>query len=65
MVAAFSTTYLPLDSVAAAVSTAPVELFGWKIVTPVDKYLFLLGVLIVFTLRQSSSAISFTIVAAP
>jgi branched-chain amino acid transport system permease protein len=33
-----------------SVSTAPVELFGWAIDTPTDKYLFLLGVLVVFTL---------------
>ena len=33
-----------------SVSTAPIVLFGWKIDTPVEKYLFLLGVLIVFTL---------------
>jgi branched-chain amino acid transport system permease protein len=33
-----------------SVSTAPVDLFGWRIDTPVEKYLFLLGVLIVFTL---------------
>jgi branched-chain amino acid transport system permease protein len=33
-----------------SVSTAPVELFGWRIDTPVEKYLFLLGVLIVFTI---------------
>ncbi len=33
-----------------SVSTAPVELFGWAIETPTDKYLFLLGVLVVFTL---------------
>ncbi|TAK42745.1 MAG: branched-chain amino acid ABC transporter permease [Betaproteobacteria bacterium] len=33
-----------------SVSTAPVELFGWKIDTPVEKYLFLLGVVVVFTL---------------
>ncbi len=33
-----------------SVSTAPIELFGWKIQTPVDKYLFLLSVLVVFTL---------------
>jgi branched-chain amino acid transport system permease protein len=32
-----------------SVSTAPVELFGWRIDTPVEKYLFLLAVLIVFT----------------
>ena len=33
-----------------SVSSAPVELFGWRVDTPVEKYLFLLGVLIVFTL---------------
>jgi branched-chain amino acid transport system permease protein len=32
-----------------SVSTAPVELFGWRIDTPAEKYLFLLAVLIVFT----------------
>ena len=32
-----------------SVSTSAVELFGWRIDTPVEKYLFLLGVLIVFT----------------
>ena len=32
-----------------SVSTAAVELFGWRIDTPVEKYLFLLAVLIVFT----------------
>ena len=32
-----------------SVSTASIDLFGWKIVTPVDKYLFLLGVLVVST----------------
>ncbi len=39
------TDYSPSGSV----STAPVELFGWKIDTPVEKYLFLLSLLIVFT----------------
>ncbi|TAN52008.1 MAG: branched-chain amino acid ABC transporter permease [Betaproteobacteria bacterium] len=33
-----------------SVSTAPVELFGWTVDTPVEKYLFLLGVVVVFTL---------------
>jgi branched-chain amino acid transport system permease protein len=33
-----------------SVSSAPVEMFGWKIDTPVDKYCFLLAVLVVFTL---------------
>jgi branched-chain amino acid transport system permease protein len=33
-----------------SVSTAPVELFGWVIDTPSEKYVFLLALLIVFTL---------------
>jgi len=33
-----------------SVSTAPVVMFGWTIDTPVEKYCFLLAVLIVFTL---------------
>ncbi len=33
-----------------SVQTAPVDLFGWIVDTPVEKYLFLLAVLIVFTL---------------
>lgn len=33
-----------------SVSTAPVEMFGWRIDTPTEKYVFLLAVLIVFTL---------------
>jgi len=32
-----------------SVSTAPVNLFGWTIDSPSEKYVFLLGVLIVFT----------------
>ena len=40
------TDYAPSGSV----SPAPVSLFGWKIDTPVEKYVFLLAVLIVFTL---------------
>ena len=32
-----------------SVSTAPVELFGWRLDSPPEKYLFLLGVLVVFT----------------
>jgi branched-chain amino acid transport system permease protein len=32
-----------------SVSTSPVELFGWRIDTPAEKYVFLLGLLIVFT----------------
>jgi len=37
-------------SSSGSVSTAPIEMFGWKVDTPAEKYLFLLGVLIVFTL---------------
>jgi len=33
-----------------SVQTAPVEIFGWSVDSPVEKYVFLLGVLIVFTL---------------
>jgi len=33
-----------------SVQTAPIDLFGWIVDTPVEKYLFLLGLLIVFTL---------------
>jgi branched-chain amino acid transport system permease protein len=33
-----------------SVSTAPIDLFGWTIQTPVEKYLFLLAVLVVATL---------------
>ena len=39
------TNYAPSGSV----STAPIELLGWKIDTPAEKYVFLLAVLIVFT----------------
>lgn len=44
------TNYAPSGSV----STAPIELFGWKITTPADKYVFLLGVLIVCTLAAKN-----------
>ena len=33
-----------------SVQTAPVEIFGWRIDTPAEKYVFLLAILIVFTL---------------
>src|SRR5262245_40439252 len=33
-----------------SVQTASIELFGWTIDTPAEKYLFLLGLLVVFTL---------------
>jgi len=35
---------------APSVSPAPIDMFGWKVDTPVHKYLFLLCVLVVFTL---------------
>ena len=35
---------------APAVSTAPIDLFGWVVNSPTRKYLFLLGILIVFTI---------------
>ena len=44
------TNYAPSGSV----STAPIDLFGWKITTPTDKYVFLLGVLIVCTLAAKN-----------
>ena len=37
-------------SSSGSVSTAPIEMFGWTVNTPAEKYLFLLGVLIVLTL---------------
>jgi branched-chain amino acid transport system permease protein len=37
-----------------SVSTAPIELFGWKIDSPVTKYLFLLGVLVVCTVAAKN-----------
>jgi branched-chain amino acid transport system permease protein len=40
------TNYSPSGSV----STAPIELLGWKVDTPAEKYVFLLGVLVAFTL---------------
>src|SRR5436190_16964215 len=33
-----------------SVSTSPIELFGWRIDTPVEKYLFLLGVVAALTI---------------
>jgi branched-chain amino acid transport system permease protein len=40
------TNYSPSGSV----SPAPIDLFGWVVDTPPEKYVFLLGVLVVFTL---------------
>ena len=37
-------------SSSGSVSTAPIEIFGWKVDSPAEKYLLVLGVLIVFTL---------------
>jgi len=37
-------------SSSGSVSTAPIDMFGWTVDTPAEKYLFLLGVLTVFTL---------------
>jgi branched-chain amino acid transport system permease protein len=37
-------------SSSGSVSTAPIDMFGWTVDSPQEKYLFLLGVLIVFTL---------------
>ena len=37
-------------SSSGSVSTAAIEMFGWKIDTPMEKYLFLLAIVIVFTL---------------
>jgi branched-chain amino acid transport system permease protein len=33
-----------------SVQTAPIEMFGWKIDTPAEKYVFVLALLVVFTL---------------
>ena len=38
------------NSGSGSVSTSPIDLFGWKVETPAQKYLFLLGILVVFTL---------------
>src|SRR5438874_2559943 len=39
-----------------SVSTSPVELFGWRIDSPPEKYVFLLAVLVVFTLLAKNLA---------
>ncbi len=44
------TNYSPSGSV----SPAPVEIFGWQIQTPVDKYFFLLAILVVMTLAAKN-----------
>ena len=37
-----------------SVSSAPVEMFGWRVDTPAEKYVFLLGVLVVCTLAAKN-----------
>ena len=44
------TNYAPSGSV----STSPVEIFGWTVASPVDKYLFVLSVAIVLTLAAKN-----------
>lgn len=41
-------------SASGSVSTPPIELFGWTIVSPVDKYLFVLSIAIVLTLAAKN-----------
>ena len=41
-------------SASGSVSTAPVELLGWELNTPIKKYLFILAVVIVFTLMAKN-----------
>ncbi len=42
--------WFTIYSLSGSVSVGPIELFGWRIDTPTEKYLFLLGILIVFTI---------------
>jgi branched-chain amino acid transport system permease protein len=44
------TNYSPSGSV----STAPLEVFGWKLDTPVNKYFFVLGVVVLLTLAAKN-----------
>jgi branched-chain amino acid transport system permease protein len=44
------TNYAPSGSV----SPATIELFGWKVESPAEKYLFLLGILVAFTLAAKN-----------
>jgi branched-chain amino acid transport system permease protein len=44
------TNYAPSGSV----SSAPIEMFGWRVDTPAEKYVFLLGVLVVCTLAAKN-----------
>jgi branched-chain amino acid transport system permease protein len=41
-------------SSSGSVSTAPIEIFGWKVDTPAEKYLLVLGVLVFFTLMAKN-----------
>jgi len=42
------------NSGSGSVSTSPIDLFGWRVETPAQKYLFLLGILVVFTLAAKN-----------
>ncbi|MCX7157447.1 MAG: branched-chain amino acid ABC transporter permease [Rhodocyclales bacterium] len=42
------------DSSSGSVSVADIELFGWTISTPTDKYLFCLGILVLFSLMAKN-----------
>ena len=41
-------------SSSGSVSTAPIEMFGWKIDSPAEKYLFIASIVIVFTLTAKN-----------
>jgi branched-chain amino acid transport system permease protein len=41
-------------SASGSVSTAPIEIFGWRVVSPVDKYLFVLTIAVVLTLAAKN-----------
>ena len=42
------------NSPSGAVSTSPIELFGWTVDSPVDKYWFVLGVVVVMTVAAKN-----------
>jgi branched-chain amino acid transport system permease protein len=46
--------WFTVGSTSGSVSTKPIELFGWNVERPVDKYLFVLGVLCVLTLAAKN-----------
>jgi branched-chain amino acid transport system permease protein len=41
-------------SASGSVSTAPIEIFGWRVESPVDKYLFVLTIAVVLTLAAKN-----------